>query len=93
MNHVASERDCEELFNSLHEKIHEKLVQNEYRDYKSLGADYELLRKYYKENARGSAKYEIGEQMVGTKLYENSEHFVYMMRLESEKEYNEKNNS
>ena len=88
-NYYASEKDCEDLFSKLHEKIYEKLVADEYLDFKQLADDWELLRKVYKENSRGPAKNDIAERVGTVKLAEDSEQFVFMMKQASEKELQE----
>ena len=64
-NYYASEKDCEDLFLKLHEKVKEKLLAQEYRDFKHLMEDWELLKKVYKENGRGPARKGIGESLGG----------------------------
>ncbi len=79
-NQYASEKDCEELFLKMHEKVHEKLIADGYRDFRQLGDDWELLKKVYKENAKGPAKHEIGEKIGISKLQEDMENFFYMIK-------------
>jgi len=58
-----SEKDSEDLFSKLHEKISEKIVNNDYVDMRQLGEDWELLKKVYNENARGPSKQDILERV------------------------------
>lgn len=84
-NYYTSEKDCEDLFESLHEKIKEKLLANEYKDFKQLGNDWDYFRKVYKENSKGPAKNEVGERLGLNKMYEDADHYLYMNKQDVEK--------
>mmetsp|Transcript_34216 Transcript_34216/g.33434 ORF Transcript_34216/g.33434 Transcript_34216/m.33434 type:complete len:460 (+) Transcript_34216:286-1665(+) len=84
-NHYSSEKDCEDLFSRLHEKIQEKVLANEYSEFRQLSEDWELLRKVYKENAKGPAKFEVLAEKVG-KFQEDVDSLFYLVKVENEKE-------
>ena len=77
-NYMSSEKESEDLYQKLYKQIHEKLLANEYRDYKQLGDDWDVLRKFYRENSRGPAKNEVGERLGLNKLYEGTDHFIFL---------------
>jgi hypothetical protein len=56
-----------------------------------LGDDWDLLRKVYKENARGPAKADIGEKIGLNKLYEDMDQFFFITKTNHDKELNEVN--
>jgi hypothetical protein len=58
-NYLASEKACDDLFRTLHDKVSEKVSSNEYQDFKQLADDWDLMIKFYRENANGPAKHEI----------------------------------
>eukprot|EP00347_Sterkiella_histriomuscorum_P006351 403353091 len=88
-NYQASEKDCEDLFLKFHEQIRQKINLNEFQDFKQLTSDWDILRKFYKDNAKGPAKYDVGERLGLDKLMSDSEQLGHMLRLENDKELQE----
>lgn len=58
-NYFASEKSCEQVLKTLHDKIREKVKQGQYEDMKQLNTDWDVFRKFYKENSKGPAKNEV----------------------------------
>lgn len=70
-NYLASEKTCEDLWRTLHEKVREKVNQGEYGDIRELNEDWDLLRKYYTENSKGPAKYAVSHHIAHSKYQED----------------------
>ena len=68
-NYFASEKSCEDLLKTLHDKINDRVQSNDYQDFKQLNEDWDLLMKFYRENANGPAKSEISERLCLSKYY------------------------
>ena len=43
------------------------------------------MRKFYKENARGPAKYEIAENFAINRLLQDCDQLYFMLKVESDK--------
>ena len=54
-----------------------------------MGEDWDILRKFYKENSKGPAKNEVGERLGLNKLYEGADHYIYLRNKEIERELSE----
>jgi hypothetical protein len=47
------------------------------------------LRKFYRENSRGPAKNEVGERIGLNKLYEGTDHFIFLRTAQFDKDISE----
>jgi hypothetical protein len=49
-----------------------------------LGEDWQLLRKFYKENSSGPAKFEVSERFGFSKYLEDAEALAYSLKQQSD---------
>ncbi|CDW74480.1 guanylate-binding n-terminal domain containing protein [Stylonychia lemnae] len=88
-NYTASEKVCEDLFLKFHEQIRQKVQSNEFEDFKQLQSDWDIMRKFYKENARGPAKFDISERLGINRLLSDCDQLFFMIKSEQDKQYME----
>ena len=85
-NYQASQKDCEDLLNTLYSKIQEKVNMSEYKDFRQFTEDFELLKKVYRENAHGPAKDEVSERVGSAKMISATDQFVFLVKADFDKE-------
>ena len=51
-----------------------------------MGDDWDILRKFYKEQSKGPAKHEVGERLGLNKLYEGSDHYIFLYQKQKDRE-------
>jgi len=68
----------------MHDKIRDRLNQDEYQDIRHLSEDWHLMRRFYMDDAKGPAKLEIAEHEVYSKLFEDFELLNSMVKQDYE---------